>query len=167
MPDQIAHGVPDGDDAARIMDAIRALVRALRVSGRAVERAIGISGAQLFVLEQLRDSPVSSVNELAERTKTHQTTVSVVVARLVKRGLVTRETATEDARRVQVFITQRGREMLASAPETAHARIVAALQRTSPEQVAGLADALATLVRTMGLTDAPVSMLFEEDADPY
>jgi DNA-binding MarR family transcriptional regulator len=164
MQDLTAHAAPDGDDTARVMDALRSIVRAVRLSGRAVERAIGISGAQLFVLEQLRDAPATSVNELAVRTSTHQSSVSTVVSRLARQGLVARTPAAKDRRRLEISITPRGQELLAAAPETAQSRMVAALQRIPPEHVTELAAALAELVHAMGIADAPASMFFEDDA---
>ena len=72
------------------MNAIRSIVRALRVSSRMIESKMGMSGAQLFVLQQLAEKPAHSLNELAERTATHQSSVSVVVRRLVDHGYVAR-----------------------------------------------------------------------------
>ncbi len=62
-----------------MLDAIRRIVQALRESSRAAEKRVGLSGAQLFVLQTLGESPGLSLNELAERTRTHQSSVSVVV----------------------------------------------------------------------------------------
>ena len=61
-----------------IMDALRRVVRALRVSARTAERRFGISGAQLFVLERLAEASAPSVDDLAKRTLTHQSSVSLV-----------------------------------------------------------------------------------------
>src|SRR5205814_5128834 len=74
------------------MDSIRRVVQALRVSSRAAEQRVGLSGAQLFVLQRLAASPAMSINDLAEGTVTHQSSVSVVRRRLVERGLVRRRT---------------------------------------------------------------------------
>jgi DNA-binding MarR family transcriptional regulator len=74
----------------RSMNAVRGIVRALRMNTRAIELKMGISLAQLFVLQQLADRPADSLNDLADRTATHQSSVSVVVRRLVQRGLVSR-----------------------------------------------------------------------------
>ena len=42
------------DPAARmILDAIRRIVQALRVASREAEASVGLSGAQLFVLQKL------------------------------------------------------------------------------------------------------------------
>jgi len=146
-----------------VMDALRALVRALRISTRAVEKEIGISGAQLFVLQQLRDASARSVNELAERTSTHQSSVSTVVSRLVERGLVKREPSADDARRMEISITERGTALLAAAPRTAQIRMIDALRRMAPEQVEALATGLDQLVRDSGFAGEPAPMFFEED----
>jgi DNA-binding MarR family transcriptional regulator len=151
------------EDITRVMDSLRALVRALRISTRAVEKEIGISGAQLFVLQQLEDAPARSVNELADRTSTHQSSVSTVVSRLVERGMVKREASADDARRMEISITDRGRALLGSAPRTAQLRMVDALRHMTPEQVRALGESLETLVRESGFAGEPVPMFFEED----
>ena len=69
-------------EMTRVIDSIRLLVKALRDSGRDAEQKLGITSAQLYVLQALRDHP-ASINELAARTCTHQSSVSMVVARLV------------------------------------------------------------------------------------
>src|SRR5437763_1011424 len=71
-------GAADGaSDVRSIMDAIRRIVRVLRVSSRACEKQVGLSGAQLFVLHKLEEAPALSLNQLADRTRTHQSSVSV------------------------------------------------------------------------------------------
>ena len=57
------------------LDGIRRILRDLRVSSRAAEQELGLSGAQLFVLQQLAQAPAESLNELANRTRTHQSSV--------------------------------------------------------------------------------------------
>ena len=44
-------------NSARILDAIRRLVRHLRIADRAAQSELGISGAQLFVLTELGKGP--------------------------------------------------------------------------------------------------------------
>src|SRR5580765_5939699 len=96
----------------RSMNAVRSIVRAFRVNTRAIELKMGISLAQLFVLQQLAERPSDSLNELAERTATHQSSVSVVVRRLVERGYVTRTTSTADKRRIEIDVTPVSRSLL-------------------------------------------------------
>lgn len=66
-------------EIVRVVDALRSIVQSLRISGRLVEQQVGISSAQLYILEELAERPAQSINELAERTFTHQSSVSMVV----------------------------------------------------------------------------------------
>jgi len=163
MSTQTPPVAPNAEDVTRVMNSLRALVRALRISTRAVEKEIGISGAQLFVLQQLLESPARSVNDLAERTSTHQSSVSTVVSRLVERGMARREPSADDGRRMEISITDRGRKLVDSAPRTAQMRMQHAMRQLTPGQVAMLADGLEAVVRESGFSAEPVTMFFEDD----
>ena len=67
-----------GRDTRDVMESLRRIVQALRESARRAEQEIGLSGAQLFVLATLSETPALSLNELAGRTRTHQSSVSTV-----------------------------------------------------------------------------------------
>src|SRR5215468_2084287 len=110
-----------------VLDGIRAIVRALRQSSRQAERAVGLSAAQLFVLQRLAGAPPLSLNDLARRTLTHQSSVSVVVTKLAARGLVARTRADADARRLEITLTSAGRAVLGRAPAAAQDRLLAGL----------------------------------------
>jgi len=163
MDDTISVGVDDAEEMTTVMDSLRAVVRALRISTRAVEKEIGISGAQLFVLQRLQDAPARSVNELAERTSTHQSSVSTVVSRLVERGLARRAASAEDGRRMEISISEQGRALLRQAPRTAQTAMQEALRRMDRAQVRALAEGLEALVREGGFAETPPPMFFEED----
>jgi DNA-binding MarR family transcriptional regulator len=111
-----------------VLDSVRRLVQTLRTSGRAAEERVGVTGAQLYILRQLAaaDRPLS-VNELAERTLTHQSSVSVVVQRLGNRGLVRRVRSAQDARRMELSLSPAAHGLLRKAPEAAQERLIAAL----------------------------------------
>ena len=155
------------DGASReILDAIRQIVRTLREASRRSEHALGISAAQLFVLHRLAGARALSVNELAARTLTHQSSVSVVVSKLARRKLVTRARAPDDARRVEVALTQTGRALLARAPAAAQDRLIAALAVLGRPARRRLAADLAALVSAMGAGDERPPMFFEAAAPP-
>lgn len=153
-------------DSGRILDAIRRLFRHLRLADRAAQSDLGISGAQLFVLTELGKTPSLSLNELAARTRTDQSSVSVVVSRLVDAGLVTRDRDSRDARRLMLNLTRSGRAMLQRAPAVAQEQILAVLDRLAPADRKQLGDALTDLVDALGAEPGPAPMLFEEDERP-
>ncbi len=147
------------------MNAVRAIVRALRVSSRMIEGRMGISGAQLFVMQQLADRPAHSMNELADRTATHQSSVSVVVRRLVDHGYVSRTTADSDRRRVELALTDKGREVLAGAPTTVQVKLLRGARALGAAERKTLAHLLEAWVRAAGIEDAAPPLLGEEAGD--
>lgn len=150
---------------AEVMDGVRAVVRALRLNTRAIEKKLGISLAQLWVLQILAEKPADSLNELALATATHQSSVSVVVRRLVERELVTRTTAHQDKRRVRIELTDAGRSLLKDAPQTVQVSLVAGLRRMAPERRDQLAELMREWLTFAGLDmTATPPMLMEDDA---
>src|ERR1700710_363682 len=124
---QAPRAAAQGEDVREVLNALRRIVRSLRVSSRTAEQRVGLSGAQLFVLQCLARQSPCSVNELAARTATDQSSVSVVVSRLVARGHVRRAPSKLDRRRVELTLTPSGRALLAAAPEAAQGRLLGAL----------------------------------------
>jgi DNA-binding MarR family transcriptional regulator len=151
-------------DTRVVLDSIRRIVQFLRESSREAETRAGLSGAQLFVLRTLAESPGLSLNALAERTRTHQSSVSVVVARLERDGLVDRSTAAGDARRAEISLSPSGLRRIKTAPRTAQERLVAAVDSLAPADRAHLASMLDGLVRAMALDGGRPDMFFEEPA---
>lgn len=147
------------------MNAVRAVVRALRINTRAIELEIGISLAQLFVLQQVAERPAESLNDLAERTATHQSSVSVVVRRLVERGFVTRRASTNDKRRVEIALTPAGQKLLVGAPRTIQTRLMAALDTMTPADRRTLANLLTRWLDAAGISYAAPPMMGETE-DP-
>lgn len=152
------------DDLAPPLVAIRRLVRTLRTSASAVERETGLSSAQLFLLKILSEAPAESVNDLAARTMTDQSSVSVVVARLESKGLVERNPSLVDARRTTVALTSEGRELIQGAPITVQGRLIAALLQFPSNDRAQLTRLLTQLTTLLGAGNDSAMFLFEDDA---
>lgn len=151
------------DPRRAILDAVRLVDRALRLSSASVERELGISVAQLYVLRTLRERDGQSVGELARATLTHQSSVSVVVSRLVARGLVRRAAAEGDRRKVELSLTPRGRAIVARAPEAVQVRLVRALDALTAAERRTLADLLTRWAREASI-DGAAPPLFGEAA---
>jgi DNA-binding MarR family transcriptional regulator len=123
-----ASGHGDAELSA-VLKSTALLAAAANRSARIAQEQFGLSGAQLFVLRLLAEASAQSVNDLAARTGTHQSTVSVVVTRLVTRGLVSRAASDVDGRRVTLSLTRAGRAIARRAPESVYGRLEVALRR--------------------------------------
>lgn len=148
-------------DVEPVFNALRRLVHALHTASREVEQHLGLTGAQLFVLTQLGATPSLSINALAERTMTHQSTVSVVVRRLVRRRLVRKVRAADDARRVELTLTPAGTTLLRRAPLSMQIRLAQAIHDLPPDAREALGEHLAALLGSLGVAPTPAPMFFE------
>jgi MarR family transcriptional regulator, lower aerobic nicotinate degradation pathway regulator len=149
-------------DARRVLNSLRQIVRSLRISSRDAEQRVGLSGAQLFVLQCLSRHSPCSVNELAARTATDQSSVSVVVSRLVARGYVARATSKVDRRRVELSLSASGRALLTSAPEAVQDRLLGALTSLERGELAQLSRLLGKLVELANVSGETASLFFED-----
>jgi len=151
-------------DVTRAADGLRRIVQVLRLSTLAIEKRHGVSGAQLFVLQQLVENGGVSLSELAARTRTDPSSVSVVVARLSRKGLVVAKRATDDRRRAVVTLSARGRKLLGKAPEPAQSRLVRALEALPRRDIATLGRALDHLATSLGASRKAPAMFFERSS---
>jgi DNA-binding MarR family transcriptional regulator len=145
-----------------VLDDFRRIVRALRLSSSAARQRLGVTGAQLFVLKALAGGP-RTMSDVALRTRTHQSTVSVVVKRLVARDLVRRAPSAADGRAVELTLSPSGRALLRHAPDAAQESLIEGLERLADGERRVLARALHRLVEAMELHDETPAMFFEYD----
>jgi len=152
------------DESREVLDAIRRIVQVLRKNALAVEKRVGLTAAQLFVVRKLAEADGLSVNELADRTAMYQSSVSEVVNRLVAAGLVSRQRSTRDARSVELSLTEAGRALAHKAPDAVQDRVLEGLNHMSARDRKQLAKLLGQLTEELGLANTPPKMLFEDAA---
>jgi len=150
-------------EGKRILDAIRQLVRALRLFDRESQSKHGISAAQVFVLHTLSEHDMLTLNELAERTATDQSSASVVVQRLVEAGYVSRTPKKQDRRHIELRLTPKGKTVTRRSPPPAQQKILAVAASMSPRERKVFAEMLEQFVGAMGVRGKKVPMLFEDE----
>ena len=149
-------------DAHSVLNSFRALVKSLRLADRAGLKEHGLGASQLYVLHELkRDSPLS-INDLAERTATDQSTVSVVVARLIEKGFVARERSETDARRLNLTLTAKGHLIAKNLPPPIQHRIIEGVERLPRARAKALAESLQDICDVLGISDDHPPMLMDD-----
>lgn len=152
-------------DAYSVLNSFRCLVKSLRLADRAGLKEHGLGASQLYVLHELkRDSPLS-VNELAQRTATDQSTVSVVVAKLIAKGFVTSERSELDARRLDLTLTAKGHLLVKRLPPPIQWSIIEGVQRLPPARARALAESLQEICDVLGIRDPYPPMLMDDEGD--
>ena len=144
-----------------VVDSVRRLVAFLGQSARSVEDRTGVTNAQAFVLCELLTDGALTINDIAERTMTLQSTASLLVKRLEQSGLVARTRSAEDARRVEVSLTAAGRRLARRVPSPPLSRLLSALESLPPARIRDLNRGLHALLTTMGAPSGRSAPLFE------
>lgn len=94
----------------------------------------GLTPPQFFVLRSiLTRGKNPTMSALADDTLQHCATITGIVDRLVRMGLVTRHRAAHDRRQVLVELTSAGREVLEKVRQGREARLRSALARLSAQ----------------------------------
>jgi len=100
-----------------VMITLRRIVRAIELQSRQLMRTHGLTGPQIFILKALMQLGDSTVGRLAEQVSLSKPTVTDILNRLERQGLVSRVRSEEDKRCVWVTVTDLAREKLDDAPQ--------------------------------------------------
>ena len=150
-------------EARRVLNAFRSLTRELRLADRSGVKRYGLGSAQIYVLHQLAAESPLSVNDLAERTATDQSTVSVVVSKLEEKGFVDRRRSRLDGRRVELSLSRKGRSVASRLPLPFQASFLDALEKIDEVRLREAADTLEHALKKMGAAAGAPPMLLEDE----
>lgn len=150
------------EDATLIVQALRRIVKALHSYSQDVYRQYGLTAPQLWALKTLQRSGRLSAGDLADALAVHQSSLSILVDRLEKRGLVHRVRAPEDGRVVMIALTKRGMALSAMAPEPAQGRLLHGLRAMSRAEVGHIRAAVEHLVAVMEAEDTTARFFFSD-----
>jgi DNA-binding MarR family transcriptional regulator len=155
--------VPVTSDSAHIVQGLRRIVKAIQTYSQDVRSAYGLTGPQLWALKTLLREGKMTVGRLAAALAVHQSSVSILLDRLEKRGFVRRIRRRPDRRVVQVELTGPGLTLAADAPEAAQGRLLHALEAMSAEQLRRTRRVVDQLVAAMEAGDVNARFFFSDD----
>jgi len=131
--------------------ALRRILRATEIYGRELANAAGLTAVQFRVLQIVGERGHSTATEIARRMRVSQATVTSLVDKLVKHGMVTREKSQTDRRQTNILITEAGRETISRAPDALQQRYVRKFEALADWEQAQL---VASLERVAAMLDA-------------
>ena len=148
----------------QVLKKFRIIYGSVRQHFREIEQTCGITGSQLWILQEVANTPEIGVSELAERLSIHQSTASQLVEKLVVRGLINKERSKEDQRRVGLRVTEEASKLLIHAPGPAEGVLPEALQALPEAALFVLDNSLIAVIgqlriRDDKLADKPLSDL--------
>ena len=99
-----------------ILISLRKIIQAISLHSKDLQRRYGLTGPQLVILKEIADRGTISVTQLARIISLSQATVTDILNRLEKKGLVTRSRSATDKRRILIATTQACDNILEMAP---------------------------------------------------
>jgi DNA-binding MarR family transcriptional regulator len=111
----------------------------------------GLTGPQLVLLKEIAQSQPVSSGTLAQKISLGQATVSSILDRLEKRGLVKRTRSEEDKRRVMNEVTESAAKILEQSPSLIQNRFVTEFGKLADWERSLV---LSTLQRVAAMMDA-------------
>ena len=155
---QEAEGAAQQGLTAEALDEITLFV----IRQMAVLREISFSA--VATLSTLSSSGPCRITHLADRERTSQPSITAMVSRLERQGLVERQHDPSDGRIVLVSITDAGRDMLRRRRASRLAFLSSLIARLEPAEQAALADAARALRRMTDPASVPAALAAAEAA---
>jgi DNA-binding MarR family transcriptional regulator len=121
----------------------------LESTSRRMQARFGVTGPERMVLRLVGRYPGISAGELARVLRVHPSTLTGVLKRLARRGLLVRRPDPADARRALFTLTARGRAVDRLRHGTVEAAVREALRSLAAREVRAAAAALDAVARAM------------------
>ena len=137
----------------QVLKKFRIIYGSVRQHFREIEQTCGVTGSQLWILQEVSKAPGIGVSELSERLSIHQSTGSQLVEKLVSRNLVIKERSKEDQRRVGLCLTTEALSLLKNAPGPAEGILPEALQALSDASLLALDNSLIEVIGQLRIHD--------------
>ena len=131
--------------------ALRRILRATELFGRDLKQSAGVTAVQFRVLQIIAEAGQATAKEISTRMRVSQATVTSLVDKLVREGMVLREKSARDRRQTNIHITAKGRQTLTDAPDPLQQRFVRKFSALADWEQSML---VASLERVAGMLDA-------------
>ncbi|HTY02501.1 MAG TPA: MarR family winged helix-turn-helix transcriptional regulator [Rhodocyclaceae bacterium] len=139
--------------ATEALKKFRVIYGCVRQHFRDVEQKCGVSGSQLWILQEVAAAPGIGVSDLAEQLSVHQSTCSQLVEKLVAKGLVVKERSKADQRRVGLTLSSKAAKLLRAAPGPAEGVFPDALKALGKRELRELNASLSNIIEQLRVRD--------------
>jgi DNA-binding MarR family transcriptional regulator len=100
----------------QVIASLRQIIRATELHSKQLLKTTGLTTPQLLILRAILERVDVTTGALATAVSLSQATITSIVDRMEKNGLVTRLRGEQDRRRVYVQLTDHARDVLAKSP---------------------------------------------------
>ncbi|WP_425099270.1 MarR family winged helix-turn-helix transcriptional regulator [Tropicibacter sp. S64] len=139
--------------------AIRRILRATELYGRKLAHEAGLTAVQLRVLQIVAETGFATPTAIATRMGVTQATISALIKKLEKAGVLERRRSEVDRRQTDLHITEEGRARLGGAPDALQQRYVRqfeALEDYEQAMIVAILEKVAAMLDADDIDASPV-----------
>lgn len=160
--------MPQGPYHETILRSLRRITRAIDLYSRSLASRYQLTGPQLVCLRHLASTGDCTPGLLAREVALSPATVTGILDRLERRGLVQRDRDSIDRRKVIIRATDEGRRLAGRAPLPLHesfARKLAALPTREQEEINRVLEQIVQMMEAGDIDAAPLITAGPLEAD--
>ena len=109
----------------------------------------GLTGAQLWIMQQVYNFNGISNAELAKNLTIHVSTCSLLVNKLIKKNLIEKTRDPKDERKIVLTLSPKGKQLMAKAPKSPEGAIPSTLKKLTIEDLEELNTVLTKFAKKM------------------
>jgi DNA-binding MarR family transcriptional regulator len=139
--------------------ALRRILRATDSYARDLAQSAGLTAVQFRALQLIAEKGHCTATEIAQRMLVSQATVTALVDKLVRKGMVTREKSRTDRRQTNITLTELGRATVDNAPDPLQQQFVTkftALEDWEQSMIVASLERVASMLNAADIDASPV-----------
>jgi DNA-binding MarR family transcriptional regulator len=141
----------DQKSGQAILGSLSALMQALAEHSREIQQRTGLTGMELFMLQQLNREPTSRPKALASSSMMEPEPMAEALRGLVAKGMVMERRSGKTGRILELWLSAEAKLKLRQCPDSLQFRLLHAVQRVQGERRKSLAEGLKELLKLAGI----------------
>ncbi len=154
-------------DTTEILIKIRKIVRSVDIESKKIQKEYGVSIPQVLCLSFLHESSnyQATQGEIRKFLNLNSSTVSGIINRLEKKGLLARLPKSGDKRIVNIALTSSGDKLLSTIPSLLHEQLSEKLKKLDDSELTRVEESLETLIQLLEIEQVEASPLITLESD--
>ena len=144
--------VPKDRYDLRILSALRRIIRTVDIYSHKLANDHGVTVPQLICLTKVAESGPLTLRELSQQVYLSPSTLVGIVDRLERSGLFIRNRSSLDRRKVEISLTQAGKDMVAKSPAPLQDNLAQSIEKLNELEKSTIALSLDKLISLLDET---------------
>ncbi|WP_338727374.1 MarR family transcriptional regulator [Shewanella baltica] len=152
----------------QLLISLRRVIRAIDIHSRQLNKHSGLTGPQLMVMQKIAQLDAPLAKTVAEEITLSPATVTTIIDRLEGRGLVIRLRSETDKRKVHLYLSDAGRELLRDSPKPLQDHFIKRyqnLEEWEQSQLLSAVERIATMMDADKIDAAPMLLVGKIQGD--